>query len=563
MTRTAVYLGTRNIYGDIYTSLKSLLYHDGADRVYLLIEDDSFPFPLPQNVIIRNMSGQSWFPADSVNYHNRWTYMILLRAALTKLLPDEDRVLSLDADVLVDGDVSALWQMDLREVYLAGAREPAKSGLESPYVNIGVSLLNLKKLREDGMDDKLIHALNVKQYPFCEQDCFNELCAGQIAEFPARYNANHYTELTKNAVIRHFAAETNWRSTKLVKKYRDMHIPWEQKHKKLQILVPHYNESASVIKPLLDSVAMQQAVDLREVGVVICHDGNETEDFWFSDYVIDDETCLPHYPFDIEQVRIPHRGVSAARNAALDAATADYVMFCDADDMFFNACGLWVIFREMASGFDSMTSEFVEEKYLSEQDKTVFISKERDSTFVHGKVHRRAYLAENNIRWNESLTVHEDSYFNILCQSLSENVKYCTVPFYLWKWRDDSICRHDPKYILKTYHQMLDSNDALVCELLRRGKPEDAEFYAVSMIFDSYYTMNKPEWVNQENREYRRAVERRFARYYKDHKDLWDGATMEHKMTVSNISRGRAAREGMLMEDMTVGQWLRHIEGLN
>ena len=48
-----------------------------------------------------------------------------------------------------------------------------------------------------------------------------------------------------------------------------------------------------------------------------------------------------------------------------------------------------------------------------------------DSTFVHGKVHRRQYLIDKEIRWNDALTIHEDSYFNILCQNLSTNIKYC------------------------------------------------------------------------------------------------------------------------------------------
>ena len=42
-----------------------------------------------------------------------------------------------------------------------------------------------------------------------------------------------------------------------------------------------------------------------------------------------------------------------------------------------------------------------------------YINRERDSTFVHGKVHRRQYLLDQRIRWNPALTIHEDSYFNI------------------------------------------------------------------------------------------------------------------------------------------------------
>ena len=163
---------------------------------------------------------------------------------------------------------------------------------------------------------------------------------------------------------------------------------------------------------------------------------------------------------------------------------------------------------------------------------------------------------DKNIRFNDNLTIHEDSYFNILCQNLSEDVKYCISPFYLWKWRDESVCRHDPKYILKTYNNMLDSNDALIDELLRRDKKDKALFFCVSMIFDAYYTMNKPEWINQENKEYRDATEKRFSSYFKKHKELWDSAPQPDKMAISNGVRGRSVMEGMEMEKITIDDWL-------
>lgn len=317
---------------------------------------------------------------------------------------------------------------------------------------------------------------------------------------------------------------------------------------KLQILVPRYNESAEIIKPLLDSIALQQGVDVKnEVGVIIVDDGSSTTL---------NPTFLEVYPFNIEYHSHEHKGVSAARNACLDYATADYVMYCDADDLFFNACGLWIIFREMKKDFDSLVSVFCEEWRDRETGEILYINHEHDNVFVHGKVHKRQYLIDKNIRWNEALTIHEDSYFNTLCQVLSDNVLYVSAPFYLWKWRDGSICRHDPKYILKTYIKLLDSNDALVQELLNRGLKDKAEMMCVMMIFDSYYAMNKPQWINQENVEYRQAVENRFQEYYAKNKHLWESIDPQLKMQLSTNIRNRQVVEGMQMEKITIDQWL-------
>lgn len=319
---------------------------------------------------------------------------------------------------------------------------------------------------------------------------------------------------------------------------------------KLQILIPQYKETDEVIKPLLDSIAVQQNIPFEEIGAVICNDG--------SDVFLTDE-FLASYPFKIEYYKEPHRGVSATRNACLDHAKADYVMFCDADDMFYSVCGLWLLFREMELGFDSMISMFIEETRDPNTKDPIYINHETDSTFVHGKVHRRRYLLEKGIRFNDSLTIHEDSYFNILAQNLSENVKYCPMPFYLWRWRDDSVCRHDPKYILKTYRNMLDSNDALIAEFLRRGIKDKAKFFTAFMVFDAYYTMNKPEWIDQENQEYRNATELRFSDWFAKYQYLWDDISSQDKMAISNQVRTRSVMEGMQMESITIDAWLSNI----
>lgn len=325
---------------------------------------------------------------------------------------------------------------------------------------------------------------------------------------------------------------------------------------KLQILVPHYKETHEEMAPLLDSIALQQNVDFADIGVIISYDGK-------------DSTELPEvywknkYPFNIIHIKSEDKGgVSKTRNSALDAATAEYIMFCDADDMFYNMCGLWIIFREMSIGtFDSLVSVFVEET-RDQKNNPTYVNREFDSTFVHGKVHRRQYLIDKNIRFNDNLTIHEDSYFNILCQNLSENVKYCKTPFYLWKWRDNSVCRHDPKYMLKTYNNMLDSNDALIDEFVKRGLEDKALFFSCLMIFDAYYTMNKPEWINQENKDYRNNTELRFKSYFLKHKSKWDKLPIMDKMQISKTVRSRSVDEGMLMEAITIDDWLKKIKKL-
>lgn len=324
--------------------------------------------------------------------------------------------------------------------------------------------------------------------------------------------------------------------------------------KKLQILVPQYEETDNIIKGLLDSLEVQQNINMDDIGVIIVNDGTNVH---LSQELFD------KYSFDIEYYLNEHKGVSATRNACLDKATADYVMFCDADDMFYNACGLYIIFREIENGgFDSLVSAFIEESRDPDTKEPIYLTHDMDSTFVHGKVHRRKFLLKNKIRWNDDLTIHEDSYFNCLCQRLAKELKYSQTSFYLWRWRNNSVCRHDDKYILKTYNNMLDSSDALIQQFLNRKKKDEAMFYATSMIYDAYFTMNKDEWLNQDNKDYRYNTELRFKDYWLKYKYLHDEISVDMKNQIIVGIKNRMFTEGMILETLTFGEWIKQIENM-
>ena len=109
---------------------------------------------------------------------------------------------------------------------------------------------------------------------------------------------------------------------------------------------------------------------------------------------------------------------------------------------------------------------------------------------------------------------------------------------------------------------MLDSNTALVQEFLRRGRIEDAQFYSVSMIYDAYFTMNKDEWLNQENQKYRNATEKRFKEYFLQFEQLINTIQQEVKAQIIMGIKNRMFAEGLLMETTTFDDWIKHIRAL-
>lgn len=258
--------------------------------------------------------------------------------------------------------------------------------------------------------------------------------------------------------------------------------------KKLQILVSVYNEGFHTVKPLLDSIAAQQNVDFDDISVIVVNDGGNPVE-WLqaapggSPFFIDYQE---YYPFTIDYYHEKHGGVSAARNKALDYSTAEYIMFCDCDGTFFNVCGLWLIFNAMP--FECFVPKFTEEIRLN--GKPQYITRDFDSTFVHGKVFKRQYLIDQSIRWDESFTIHEDSYFNCLAQMLCEKIVYCPNPFYLWKYREGSVTRESAEWAVKTFDECLRSNSHLIEELLKRGRKTEAAYIATDALYRAFVLLH-------------------------------------------------------------------------
>ena len=96
-----------------------------------------------------------------------FSQMVYGRLFMTKFLPEDiTKILYLDTDVMVCKNIDQLYQMDISRVYAAAARDIsielfAKHELQRTkveyYFNSGVLLLNIKKIKEDLVDQKIVN----------------------------------------------------------------------------------------------------------------------------------------------------------------------------------------------------------------------------------------------------------------------------------------------------------------------------------------------------------------------------------------------------------------------
>ncbi len=316
----------------------------------------------------------------------------------------------------------------------------------------------------------------------------------------------------------------------------------------LDILVPQYEEAEDEVRDLLTSLASQHRADMSGVRVLIGNDGSRVK---LSD------GFLNSFPYTVKYLQFPHSGVSGTRQKLLEAAEADYVMFCDADDMFMSNLGLRVVMDYIGKGFDVLASLFLEEQ--PRDGKFVYLPHEKDHVFVHGKAFRRAFLMERGIRWHEDLHYHEDSCFVIRAIANAGRFEYCTFPFYLWKWNDSSVCRRDKKYILKTYTHMIASTDHLAEDLVSDGKPQEAGRFVAGMVYNMYFVSCQPDWLDPVNRSYREKTEDCFRVFYEKNMRLFRMLSQrEHEKVLKGI-RMREAAQRVTFEPYTFDAWLRHI----
>ncbi len=231
--KIAVYCGTRNIYWDMVPAAKSLLYNANVDRVFFLIEDDGFPYDLPSAIECVNVAGQTYFSLKGPNANTHWTWMVLMRVALSKIFPDLRKVLSLDMDTIVAEDVSDLWDTDMGDCFL-GAVQEYQTNIRpygKRYYNGGVQMQNLSLLREEQMDDRIIHAINTQYFKYNEQDAVNKFCMGRIFDLPVRYNNGRVCGQDKDPAIYHFVTG-GWRTNpklpgySLLEKFRN--LQWDE-----------------------------------------------------------------------------------------------------------------------------------------------------------------------------------------------------------------------------------------------------------------------------------------------------------------------------------------------
>ncbi len=146
--------------------------------------------------------------AETANLDNEYTPYCLMRTFLDLLENVPPRVLYLDCDTIVLRDIAPFFHKDLGDKDIGCVIDNAYVGLfKRHYFNAGVMLMDLEKIRHDGLMVASRELIATKKMKHPDQDAMNKIFskAKKIAYFSRDYNEQR--RLSASTVIRHFAPQ--------------------------------------------------------------------------------------------------------------------------------------------------------------------------------------------------------------------------------------------------------------------------------------------------------------------------------------------------------------------
>lgn len=189
---------------DIYSLLECT---KSVKKIYLILETDKIAEIENLDAIMKKYKDvefviidfyHSFFSKlknDCPNLDSIYSNLCFAKIMLSDIVC-EDKVLYIDTDAIVKRDISNLWNYRIDNYYVAGIKDFGilQRGtddileISNDYINSGVVLFNLNKMRCDGIQEKILEIINSRELRYPDQDALNIVCHNNILMLPSVYN---------------------------------------------------------------------------------------------------------------------------------------------------------------------------------------------------------------------------------------------------------------------------------------------------------------------------------------------------------------------------------------
>ncbi len=196
---------------------------------------------------------------------NMNSFTVYSRLFINSLLPkDIDKVIYLDCDALIVGSFKELWDTNINEYYCGAVLDVIGDmtkylfgfKLEDNFINSGFLLINLKKWREENVEEKFINFMVENQNRFYQHDqgILNNVFKNQFLILNPKYNLiGYFQTLDYNLTRKYSAISGEYYSKEIVNQAKENPIflhftglnrdrPWYNKYHPYRDLYIEYSE---------------------------------------------------------------------------------------------------------------------------------------------------------------------------------------------------------------------------------------------------------------------------------------------------------------------------------
>ena len=185
---------------------------------------------------------------NSSNKLNTYTPFAFLRLFADQIEDLPKKIIYLDTDIMINGNISELNSVDISNHEMAIVKDRYGHIFIRPkYFNSGMLLMNMKKIKETKLLEKVRNFCSTKKMAFPDQSALNKFCKHKIY-LPRKFNEQG--KIKPNTVVHHFS-----KKFRLLPFFHTLNIkPWQidavQKKYKCHAYDDIYDEYKQIINGL-------------------------------------------------------------------------------------------------------------------------------------------------------------------------------------------------------------------------------------------------------------------------------------------------------------------------
>ena len=145
---------------------------------------------------------------SSNNKLNTYTPFAFLRLFADKIENLPEKIIYLDTDIMINGDIKQLFDIDINNFELGIVKDRYGHIFIRPkYFNSGMLLMNIKKIKDSNLLEKVRRMCSNKKMAFPDQSALNKFCKHKLY-LPRKFNEQG--KIRPNTIVHHFSKKIKW-----------------------------------------------------------------------------------------------------------------------------------------------------------------------------------------------------------------------------------------------------------------------------------------------------------------------------------------------------------------